>query len=86
MFVNRVAELAILQDLLVRRRGGELLMLYGRRRVGKTALLRHWAAQAGVPWTYWMAQKEPADLQRRRLAAVLRGRPPTATGPAFPSW
>jgi uncharacterized protein len=86
MFVDRVTELATLQRLLQRRRGGELLLLYGRRRVGKTALLRHWAEQSGIPWTYWMAQKEPAELQRRRLAAAVRGRPPTATGPATASW
>lgn len=85
MFVDRTSELALLQGLLVRGRS-ELLLLYGRRRVGKTALLRHWAAQSGIPWSYWMAQKEPADLQRRRLAATIRGRPPSASGPTVPSW
>lgn len=85
MFVDRTGELAMLEEMLARQRG-ELLLLYGRRRVGKTALLRHWASQSGIPWTYWMAQKEPADLQRRRLAATIRGRPPSAAGPTFPSW
>jgi AAA+ ATPase superfamily predicted ATPase len=85
MFVDRTDELALLQGLLGRGRS-ELLLLYGRRRVGKTALLRHWAEQSGVPWSYWMAQKEPADLQRRRLAAALRDRPSSAVGPTFPSW
>lgn len=33
-----------------------------------------------------MAQKEPAELQRRRLAAALRRRPPSTTGLSFPSW
>ena len=42
MFIDRTAELALLQGLLTRRRAGELLLLYGRRRVGKTALLRRW--------------------------------------------
>jgi AAA+ ATPase superfamily predicted ATPase len=84
MFVDRTDELALLQGLLGRGRS-ELLLLYGRRRVGKTALLRHWAEQSGVPWSYWMAQKEPADLQRRRLAAALRDRPSSAAGPTFPS-
>ncbi|WP_165774767.1 ATP-binding protein [Candidatus Viridilinea mediisalina] len=86
MFVNRKTELAQLDGLL-RRGRGELLLLYGRRRVGKTALLREWASRTGVAWSYWMAQKEPAELQRRRLAATLRGRPPAAGGgPIFPSW
>ena len=85
MFVDRTAELAMLQTLLEREQG-ELLLLYGRRRVGKTALLREWASRSGLPWSYWMAQKEPAELQRRRLSAIIRGRPPSATGPAFASW
>lgn len=46
MFVDRTDELAMLEQLLNRQRGGELLLLYGRRRVGKTALLRHWATHS----------------------------------------
>lgn len=86
MFVDRTDELAMLQQLLNRQRGGELLLLYGRRRVGKTALLRHWASQSALPWTYWMAQKEPAELQRRKLYAAIRGRAATPTAPTFASW
>ena len=86
MFLDREHELAMLDQLLQRQRGGELLLLYGRRRVGKTALLREWASQSGVPWTYWMAQKEPAELQRRKLYAAVRGRAATSTSPTFASW
>ncbi|HMQ33720.1 MAG TPA: AAA family ATPase, partial [Chloroflexaceae bacterium] len=86
MFVDRDAELTMLNEMLQQQRRGELLLLYGRRRVGKTALLREWASRSGVPWSYWMALKEPAELQRRRLAATLRGRPPSAAGPSFSSW
>lgn len=39
-FVNRKSELASLDQC--QNRGGGLIVLYGRRRVGKTALLRHW--------------------------------------------
>ena len=85
MFVDRTDELAMLQQLLNRQRS-ELLLLYGRRRVGKTALLRHWASQSTLPWTYWMAQKEPAELQRRKLYAAIRGRAATSTAPTFASW
>ncbi len=85
MFVDRTDELAMLQQLLSRERS-ELLLLYGRRRVGKTALLRHWAGQSSPPWTYWMAQKEPAELQRRKLYAAIRGRAATSTAPTFASW
>ena len=42
-FVNRESELASLDECQTR--GGGLIVLYGRRRVGKTALLRHWLDQ-----------------------------------------
>ena len=42
-FVNRKSELASLDQC--QNRGGGLIVLYGRRRVGKTALLRHWLGQ-----------------------------------------
>ncbi len=89
MFIDRQAELEFLQNMLTRTRPGpgQLILLYGRRRVGKTALLRYWAEGSGLPWTYWMAQREPALLQRRRLTAALLGRSLAATDtPTFDSW
>ena len=89
MFVDRQAELAFLNQALSRRTPGpgQLLMLYGRRRVGKTALLRNWAEQSGLPFTYWVAAKEPAALQRRRLTAALLESLDTAIPPPdFDSW
>ncbi len=72
-FVNRVREFAFLDNLLTRSRPGpaQLILLYGRRRVGKTVLLRYWAERSqqmigpGQPptYTYWAAEKEPAALQ-----------------------
>lgn len=70
MFVNRSRELAFLNQLLTRPLA-QLVLLYGRRRVGKTELLRQWAVTSGRPYTYWMAEKEPAPLQRRKLFARL---------------
>ncbi|MEN9936811.1 MAG: hypothetical protein RLZZ387_3390 [Chloroflexota bacterium] len=54
--------------------------------VGKSTLLRHWAEQSKLPFTYWVAEKEPAAVQRRKLFARLTGADPAATGPAFESW
>ena len=87
MFIDRQQELAFLNSLLERRRPGpaQMALLYGRRRVGKTALLRHWSAQAGIPATYWSAEKEPAALQRRKLYATLLGMP-VHRAPIFESW
>ncbi len=87
MFVDRQAELAFLDSILERRRPttAQLILLYGRRRVGKTVLLRHWAEQSGLPTTYWAAEKEPAALQRRKLFARLLGVEPFRAA-SFDSW
>lgn len=84
MFVNRYEELDFLNRTLKRNRA-EMILLYGRRRVGKTRLLLHWAEQSGQPFTYWSAEKENADLQRRKLFAQLQNIPVRRT-PLFDSW
>lgn len=87
MFVDRRAELTFFNELLTRRRPGpgQLILLYGRRRVGKTALLREWAEQSAVDHTYWAAEKESADLQRRKLYARLLNLP-LRQAPLFDNW
>lgn len=87
MFVDREAELAFFNHLLQRQFPGpaQFILLYGRRRVGKTHLLRHWAEQSQLPYTYWSAEKEPAPLQRRKLFARVDQRTIQYT-PIFPSW
>lgn len=87
MFVDRQQELAFLNNLLERQHPGpaQMALLYGRRRVGKTSLLLHWSAQAGIPATYWSAEKEPAALQRRKLYATLLNMP-VNRAPIFESW
>ncbi|MCP5100121.1 MAG: ATP-binding protein [Chloroflexi bacterium] len=87
MFVDRQKELAFFNHILSRRRPGpaQLILLYGRRRVGKTALLLHWVAQNDNPHTYWSAEKEPANLQRRKLYARLQ-KIPVRQAPIFDSW
>lgn len=87
MFVDRMQELAFLNSILTRQRRtpAELILLYGRRRVGKTVLLRHWAEQSQTAYTYWAAEKEPAALQRRKLYARLLG-VAVNQAPLFGSW
>lgn len=86
-FVDRHEELTFLNTLLLRQRPGpaQLVLLYGRRRVGKTALLRYWAQQSGQPYTYWVADKEPPALQRRSLFATLMDMP-EEQATAFDNW
>jgi uncharacterized protein len=89
MFVDRAAELTFLTNVLTRTHPGpgQLIMLYGRRRVGKTALLRHWAEQSGEPFTYWVAARENAPLQRRKLfTELLRTTGTNLPTPDFESW
>jgi hypothetical protein len=87
VFVDRQEELAFLNGLLQRKRPGpaQLVLLYGRRRIGKTELLQHWAAQSGVTYTYWAAVKESATLQRNHLMAKLLEVPEEAA-PVHRSW
>ena len=88
LFVDRKAELGFLNQLLVRQKPGpaQLVLLYGRRRVGKTVLLRHWIEQnRQTTSTYWVAEKETAPLQRRKLYARLLNVPVTRA-PIFESW
>ena len=40
-FVDRELETSLLNSL-IQRQGAQLLILYGRRRIGKTRLLTHW--------------------------------------------
>jgi len=57
-FVNREPELA---DLDVAARRGWLLVIFGRRRVGKTRLLRQWMAGRGGMFS--QAIKGPVEMQ-----------------------
>lgn len=87
MFVDRGQELAFLDSLLSRRHPGpaQFVMLYGRRRVGKTALLSHWATRSGEDYAYWVAEKEVAPLQRRDLYARVINAPMDEV-PTFERW
>lgn len=87
MFVDREPELAFLNSLLTRGQPGpaQLILLYGRRRIGKTVLARHWADSTGLLTTYWAAEPEPAALQRRKLYARMLDVTMTQA-PLFESW
>ena len=87
MFIDRQQEIEFLNSLLERQHPGpaQMVLLYGRRRVGKTSLLRFWSAQSGLPAIYWSAEKEPAALQRRKLYAALLEMP-VNRAPIFESW
>jgi len=86
MFLDREQELAFLNSLLKQpRSAAQMVLLYGRRRVGKTLLARTWAERSGHPIFYWAAERETAPLQRRKLFAKILG-VPMSQAPAFESW
>lgn len=87
MFVDRQEELAFLNNLLTRNRPGpaQLVLMFGRRRVGKSELLLQWAGQSGLPHTYFEAVKETPTQQRARLMAKLL-RVPVQSAPVYRSW
>src|SRR3990170_3998383 len=88
-FIDRQAELRELNTLLDNPRP-QLVVTHGRRRVGKTRLLLHWAEQTGHPFMYWVARREPPEAARRGLATVLWqwGRPGRDSSeiPSYGSW
>ena len=49
----------------------QLLVVYGRRRVGKTRLLTYWADQLNQPYLYWMASQTSAVNQLRDFSQQL---------------
>ncbi|MCE7986178.1 MAG: ATP-binding protein [Caldilinea sp. CFX5] len=66
-FIDREQEQAFLQTLAAEA-SAHFVMVYGRRRVGKTTLLTHWSAQSGVPVFYWVAKRDSRAALMANLA------------------
>jgi AAA+ ATPase superfamily predicted ATPase len=54
LFVGRKQELKVMDELWNSQRA-EFLILYGRRRVGKTQLMKIWAERSQSQVFYWVA-------------------------------
>lgn len=96
-FVDRQRELQVLDAFYARvsSRAGQaaaLLILYGRRRVGKTSLLSHWLNQRGIKNTlFWTATTHGAAYQLRDFSQALTSLDPRFKAPPtedfrFRSW
>ena len=70
-FFNRQRELALLDELHARP-AGQMMVLYGRRRVGKTALITHWLATRGHPGLFWTADRTSAGAQLRAFSRAIQ--------------
>ncbi|MCC7362089.1 MAG: ATP-binding protein [Anaerolineales bacterium] len=88
-FYDRTRELAML-DEQYSRPGGQLFVMYGRRRVGKTVLLAHWLQIRGHRAIFWTADQTSAvALLRSFSQAVQAFRMPGAQVPPefdFGNW
>ncbi|MEM7798974.1 MAG: ATP-binding protein, partial [Chloroflexota bacterium] len=69
-FRGRKAELKLLDELWSMPRS-TLLILYGRRRVGKTRLLTHWSNNHSADSMYWVAEPTSAYDQLRSFSQAL---------------
>ena len=69
-FVGRTAELRLLDKLWSSPRA-TLLILYGRRRVGKTRLLTHWLKRQPGAGLYWVAEPTSSYDQLRSFSQAL---------------
>jgi len=85
MFVNREQELRWLSDRYASGKA-ELIVLTGRRRVGKTALLTEFAADK--PGVYFLAYLDSAEALLRNLSAALwqAEHGPEASPGSYGSW
>jgi len=71
-FVDRELELALLSDV-ARRGSSQLVVLYGRRRIGKTELITHWLRHH-VPEdsVYWVAHRSSAAMLLEKFSRALQ--------------
>ena len=69
-FIGRQQDIEAL-NAIVARPGAHLLLVYGRRRVGKTTLLLRWAQQTGRPLIYWVARRDTPALVRQSFVRAI---------------
>ena len=69
-FVDRELETSLLNSL-IQRQGAQLLILYGRRRIGKTRLLTHWLKSVPARHFYWGATQTSTLNQLRSFSQAL---------------
>jgi hypothetical protein len=86
-FIGRQRELDELNQVLAQG-GAQFLLVYGRRRVGKTTLILHWAQQTGRPVIYWVATRDtPAQVRLGFTQALWAwAYPGSQAVPRFDTW
>lgn len=88
-FLDRRRELDLLSNLW-NSKNAEFLILYGRRRIGKTALLTEWMQRTSKRSLYWVASPTSSALQLRSFSqAIYNFANPNAPAPdtfTYASW
>jgi AAA+ ATPase superfamily predicted ATPase len=87
-FVGRKRELSLIQSEWESDRAS-LLILYGRRRIGKTRLLTHWIKTEGPRALFWVATPTSSATQLRSFSKALFGFESDAPVPndfSYASW
>jgi AAA+ ATPase superfamily predicted ATPase len=82
-FVDRREEMRRLDRAAASGQPG-LVVVWGRRRVGKSRLLAEWVGRSGG--LYWVADESGAATQRRYLAGELEAILPGFAGVDYPDW
>ena len=82
-FINRKEELQRLMRVYKRSKPG-VVVLWGRRRLGKSRLLTEWCQK--VSGTYWVADESAPAIQRRYLAEELNALFPGFADVTYPDW
>ena len=82
-FIDRKDELARLERLAKAGRGG-FAALWGRRRIGKSEILKEWCRGSGGVYT--VADQSSASVQREAFALTLSERFPGFADVVYPSW
>lgn len=86
MFIDRESELDYLERRWQQSTGAELVVLYGKRRVGKTELVKHFVRNK--PHLYVLAERTNDEQQRQRFATAVgeHFNEPLLRGSPAPEW
>lgn len=86
-FVNREKELFLLNDIYDRS-GSQFVVLYGRRRIGKTSLINHWMNNnIKGDSIYWVAHKSSSEMLLEKFSRVVKPVLPNISGDfRFKDW
>jgi len=81
-FLDRIAEQKIFKKI-IQSTSSEFVIVYGRRRVGKSSLLKHVTNTRGI---YHLADLNDKRMQIQQLASTIAQKVPDFDSVIYPSW